>query len=93
MLASLALLAALAQAPAPATDLVRIDAASGRASVLVPAASLVPVGASQPLDPEDYDWSPDHSRLLIFTTPATVGGISCGLIRLTRLGAEAETLD
>jgi dipeptidyl-peptidase 4 len=53
-------------------DLVRIDAASGRKSVLVSAASLVPSGASEPLDLEDYDWSPDHTRLLIFTNSARV---------------------
>src|SRR3954471_2455188 len=53
-------------------DLVRIDAATGRKSVLVAAASLVPAGATEPLDLEDYEWSPDHSRLLIFTNSARV---------------------
>jgi dipeptidyl-peptidase-4 len=54
------------------TQLVRVDAASGRKSVLVDVGSLTPVGDSIPLDIEDYDWSPDHSRLLVFTNSARV---------------------
>jgi dipeptidyl-peptidase-4 len=47
-------------------DLVRYDAASGRRSVIVPAARLVPPGDSAPLAVEDYAWSPDGRRLLVF---------------------------
>src|SRR4051812_43811674 len=53
-------------------DLVKVDAASGRTSVLVAAASLVPAGSREPLDLEDYDWSPDRSHLLVFTNSARV---------------------
>ncbi len=54
------------------TDLVSVDAATGRKSVLVPAASLVPAGASAPLAIEEYEWSPDRAQLLIFTNSARV---------------------
>jgi dipeptidyl-peptidase-4 len=61
--------------PAPngkGAQLVRIDAASGRKSVLVSAALLTPAGSAEPLDVEDYDWSADHTRLLIFTNSERV---------------------
>lgn len=53
-------------------DLVRVDAASGARSVLIAARRLLPAGASEPLEIEDYDWSADHQRLLIFTNSARV---------------------
>lgn len=54
------------------TQLVRVDAASGRKSVIVEASWLLPAGAKDLLDIEDYDWSADHSKLLIFTNSARV---------------------
>jgi dipeptidyl-peptidase-4 len=54
------------------SELVRIDAASGRKSVLVSAAMLTPPGAPAPLELEDYDWSADRARLLVFTNTARV---------------------
>src|SRR5271167_4244478 len=36
-------------------DLVRIDAATGRKSVLVSAALLTPAGKPEPLEPEEYE--------------------------------------
>ena len=54
------------------TQLVRVDAATGRKSVMVEAATLLPVGAKEPVEIEDYDWSTDHARLLIFTNSARV---------------------
>ncbi len=62
---------------APAADgrgaeLIRVDAASGRASVLVSARLLTPAGRNEPLDVEDYDWSADHARLLVFTNSERV---------------------
>jgi dipeptidyl-peptidase-4 len=56
----------------PGRDLVRYDAATGRRSVLLPAARLVPPGDSAPLAVEDYAWSPDGRRLLIFTNSRRV---------------------
>jgi dipeptidyl-peptidase-4 len=53
-------------------DLVRYDASSGRRSVLVAAALLTPAGAAAPLDIEDYAWSADHAKLLVFTSSARV---------------------
>ncbi|HEX6464712.1 MAG TPA: hypothetical protein VFZ98_09675, partial [Vicinamibacterales bacterium] len=53
-------------------EIARYDAASGRRTVLVRAAQLVPPGASQPLDINDYAWSADGARLLIFTNTKRV---------------------
>ncbi len=53
-------------------DLLRIDAATGATSVLVSAAQFRPAGAAVPLDVEDYEWSPDRSRLLLFANSARV---------------------
>ncbi|HET9512448.1 MAG TPA: DPP IV N-terminal domain-containing protein, partial [Gemmatimonadales bacterium] len=53
-------------------EIVRFDAASGQREVLVPAARLTPEGASQPLTVEDYHWSPDQQRLLIYTNSKQV---------------------
>lgn len=54
------------------SELVRVDAATGRAAVLVSAAALTPRGDSTSLDVEDYDWSADRSQLLVFTNSARV---------------------
>ena len=40
-------------------ELVLYDTASGRREVLVPAARLIPPGATAPLAIADYSWSPD----------------------------------
>ena len=53
-------------------DLVRYDVESGRREVLVPARALVPPGADDPLEVEDYAWSPDGQMLLIFTNTRSV---------------------
>ena len=53
-------------------DLVRYDSESGARAVLVPAARFVPPGADEPLDVESYTWSPDRSKLLIFTKSVEV---------------------
>jgi dipeptidyl-peptidase-4 len=53
-------------------DVVRYEAGSGARIVLVPAARLVPAGASAPLEIEDYHWSPDARRLLVFTNTERV---------------------
>ena len=48
-------------------DIVRYDAETGLKTILVPAARLVPAGDSTPLEIEEYSWSADGRRLLIFT--------------------------
>ena len=55
-----------------ARDIVRYEAANGARSVLIAAASLVPAGASAPLRIDDYTWSKDGRKLLIFTNSKPV---------------------
>ena len=50
-----------------AQELVRYETESGARSVLVSAAQLTPAGQGAPLAVEDYAWSPDGTKLLIFT--------------------------
>jgi dipeptidyl-peptidase 4 len=54
------------------SDIVRYDAASGTRTVLVPSARLVPPGGKKPLDIDDYSWSSDGRKLLIFTNTRKV---------------------
>jgi dipeptidyl-peptidase-4 len=49
------------------TQLVRVDAATGRSSVLVSTAMLTPRGDTASVEIEDYDWSADHRKLMVFT--------------------------
>ncbi len=53
-------------------DLVLYSAATGARRILVPAAKLVPPGASAPLVVEDYAWSPDGQVLSVFTNSKRV---------------------
>jgi len=53
-------------------DLVRYDVETGGKTILVPASRLIPSGDSLPLDVEDYTWSPDGRKLLIFTNSEQV---------------------
>lgn len=48
-------------------DIVRYDAGSGRRQVDVAAMDLLPADASAPPQVEDYAWSRDGSKLLVFT--------------------------
>lgn len=56
------------------TSLMRVDAVTGRKSILVSATQLTPAGggARGPLDVEDYAWSADRKKLLIFTNSQRV---------------------
>jgi dipeptidyl-peptidase-4 len=54
------------------TDIVRYDAETGRRTVLVPGSRLKPSGTAEPLEIEDYSWSPDAKRLLVFTNSQRV---------------------
>jgi dipeptidyl-peptidase-4 len=61
--------------PAPegkGQDLVRYDTERGTREVLVSAARLIPTRASEPLPVEDHAWSPDQTRVLIFTNSRPV---------------------
>ena len=53
-------------------DLVRHGAADGRSQVLVPAERLIPASHDEPLEIDDYHWSDDGSKLLIFTNSQRV---------------------
>ena len=54
------------------SEIARYDAASGARSVLVTAAKLTPPGAKSALEIDDYEWSADGRRLLIFTNTKKV---------------------
>src|SRR5438105_6770536 len=56
----------------PGRDLVRYDAETGLRTILGPSARFVRPGDSTPLDIEEYSWSPDGRKLLIFTNSAQV---------------------
>jgi dipeptidyl-peptidase 4 len=53
-------------------DIVRYDVASGTKTILVNANQLLPKGAAQPLSIDNYTWSEDNNRLLIFTNTRKV---------------------
>ncbi len=55
-----------------ARDLVRYDSATGRREVLVSTSDLTPPGAKDPLTIDEYDWSSDLNRLLIYTNSQRV---------------------
>jgi dipeptidyl-peptidase-4 len=62
----------LDRGPNGTTDLYRVDAASGRRELLVRGADLVPRGASGPVTIEEYAFSPDGTKLLIYTNSVRV---------------------
>lgn len=53
-------------------DIIRYDVESGTKSVLVNASQLLPPGAATPLGIDDYTWSDDNKRLLLFTNTRKV---------------------
>jgi dipeptidyl-peptidase-4 len=53
-------------------DLYRVEAASGRRALLLRGRDLVPPGSSEPIAVEDFEFSPDGSKLLIFTNTQRV---------------------
>jgi dipeptidyl-peptidase-4 len=53
-------------------DIVAYDTASGKRSVLITDAQLTPAGAKGPLGIDEYSWSPDRKKLLIFTNTKKV---------------------
>ncbi len=53
-------------------EIVRYDTESGARSVLITAAQLTPPSDTAPLAIENYIWSPDRNRLLIFTNSQPV---------------------
>ncbi|MFW6089854.1 MAG: S9 family peptidase [Gemmatimonadota bacterium] len=53
-------------------ELIRYETSSGDREILVSAAELTPEGRERPLRVQDYDWSADGDRLLIFTNTRRV---------------------
>jgi dipeptidyl-peptidase-4 len=79
-------------------EIVRYDPSTGDRSVLVPATSLVPAEGEEPLEIDDYLWSEDGRRLLIFTNTKKVWRrntrgdywlLDIGSSRLQQLGGAA----
>jgi dipeptidyl-peptidase-4 len=53
-------------------DIVRYETATGARSVYVSAKQITPAGDSVPLDFDDYTWSSDRAKLLLFTNTRKV---------------------
>jgi len=53
-------------------DIVRYDPETGARKIIVPSARLTPRGESKPLKIDDYSWSEDGKKLLIFTNTKRV---------------------
>ena len=53
-------------------DIVRYDAAKGNKSVMIPASKLIVQETGKPLPVADYIWSPDNTKMLIFTNTRRV---------------------
>ena len=88
----------LSRAVDRAVEIVRYDARSGRRDVKVSATQLTPPTHTTPLLVEDYSWSADGSRLLIFTNSRRVWRqntrgdywvLDVGSGRLQQLGGDA----
>jgi dipeptidyl-peptidase-4 len=84
------------------TDIVAYDTASGKRSIAIAAAQLLPAGKTDPINIEEYSWSTDRKKLLIFTNSKKVwrqntrgdywvfdGAVSAQADRLTKLGGDA----
>jgi dipeptidyl-peptidase-4 len=57
---------------AKGNDIVRYDVATGTKTILVNASQLLPAGLVKPLTIDNYIWSDDNSKLLIFTNTRKV---------------------
>ena len=55
-----------------ASDIVRYDAATSARTVLLAGSALVPEGRKEPLEVDDYAWSNDGQKLLVFTNTRRV---------------------
>ena len=59
-------------APGGGRDVVLYRADNGQRAILVPAGKLIPEAASEPLSIENYEWSADGTKLLVFTASKRV---------------------
>jgi dipeptidyl-peptidase-4 len=53
-------------------DIVRYDPDTGGREIMVPSMRLIPKGKSEPLEIDNYSWSPDGKKLLVFTNTKRV---------------------
>ncbi|MGB7295208.1 MAG: S9 family peptidase [Candidatus Aminicenantales bacterium] len=53
-------------------DIVLYSAETGKREVLIPAARIIPPGETKPLPIDNYEWSADGKRLLLFTNSQRV---------------------
>ena len=53
-------------------ELARYETATGARTVLFSSADLIPAGATEPLPVDDFQWSQDRKKLLIYTNSARV---------------------
>lgn len=83
-----------------ARDIVRYDTATGKRDVLISASDLIPSGAKEPLELQDYEWSSDMNRLLVYTNSQRVWRLNTrgdywvfdrGTKKLRKLGGDAAT--
>jgi dipeptidyl-peptidase-4 len=58
--------------PAKGWDIVRYDGATGARSILIASSRLVPAGATTGISIDDYVWSDDGGKLLVFTNTRKV---------------------
>lgn len=88
---------------AKGNDIVRYDVESGTKTILVNASQLIPAGTGKPLSVDDYTWSADNSKLLIFTNTRKVWryntrgdywvlNLASGKLKQLAKGLEAATL-
>jgi dipeptidyl-peptidase-4 len=80
-------------------DIIRYDPESAARTILVDARRLIPEGQDQPLILEDYEWSDDGTKLLVYSNSRRVWRVNSrgdywvldlGSDRLHQLGGDAE---
>lgn len=54
------------------SDLISVDPATGNKQILIAAAKFIPAGATEPLAVQNYEWSTDNTKLLIYTNSKKV---------------------
>jgi hypothetical protein len=54
------------------SDIVLCSAETGKREVLIPAARLIPPGETKPLSIDNYEWSADGKKMLLFTNSQRV---------------------
>ncbi|MDF1745097.1 MAG: DPP IV N-terminal domain-containing protein [Gimesia sp.] len=80
-------------------DILRHDAVTGKTEIMVAASKLIPPGQSLPLKIENYSWSKDQSKLLVYTNSKRVWRkktrgdywiLDCTTHELRKLGGDSK---